>query len=252
MKYWTILGTTLVAASALLAGCGDKADTPTQAASQGPQAQAKKGNTEQQLVEKYNIYVDVSNSLSTSFQEARENYVDSQVPLLQAKAPLTSLRIQNDILVDRSAKRLDAAVAIDAPLPEIDESAKAFSAALKVLSDNRRWGHESPPGPPAALPVRAAAAVVRGRHAEPGLPPISLGIGEPKHPTPALHQAGAGARAWMPRHDLTGYPPTAGTPAAAQAFAGWLQRRYGCRWTRRRRCCRSTGRARRCSPSPRR
>lgn len=134
MKYWTILGTTLVAASALLAGCGDKADTPAQAASQGPQAQAKKGNTEQQLVEKYNIYVDVSNSLSTSFQEARENYVEGQLPRLQAKAPLTSLRIQNDILVDRSAKRLDAAVAIDAPLPEIDESAKAFSAALKVLS----------------------------------------------------------------------------------------------------------------------
>lgn len=131
MKYWTILSATLVTASALLAGCGDKADKPAQAASQ---AQAQKSNTEQQLVEKYNIYVDVSNSLSTSFQEARESYVESQLPPLQAKAPLTSLRIQNDILVDRSAKKLDAAVAIDAPLPEIDESAKAFSAALKVLS----------------------------------------------------------------------------------------------------------------------
>ncbi|QNK67659.1 DUF3829 domain-containing protein [Variovorax sp. PAMC26660] len=131
MKYWTILSATLVTALALLAGCGDKADKPAQAASQ---AQAQKSNTEQQLVEKYNIYVDVSNSLSTSFQEARESYVESQLPPLQAKAPLTSLRIQNDILVDRSAKKLDAAVAIDAPLPEIDESAKAFSAALKVLS----------------------------------------------------------------------------------------------------------------------
>jgi hypothetical protein len=133
MKYQTLFGTTLIAVSALVAGCGDKADKTSQAQTQAPVA-AKQSSNEQQLVDKYNIYVDVSNTLSTSFQEARENYVQNQVPLLQAKAPLTSLRIQNDILVDRSAKRLDAAVAIAAPLPEIDESAKAFSAALKVLS----------------------------------------------------------------------------------------------------------------------
>ncbi|QSI31311.1 DUF3829 domain-containing protein [Variovorax sp. RKNM96] len=129
MKYQTLFGATLVAISALLAGCGDKADKTSQ-----PQVTAKQSSNEQQLIEKYNIYVDVSNSLSTSFQEACENYVENQVPLLKAKAPLTSLRIQNDILVDRSAKKLDAAVAIAAPLPEIDESAKVFSAALKVLS----------------------------------------------------------------------------------------------------------------------
>ncbi|MDQ0035988.1 hypothetical protein J2W30_003761 [Variovorax boronicumulans] len=131
MKYQILLGATLVAISALVAACGDKADKTSQGQAT---VAAKQSSDEQQLVEKYNIYVDVSNTLSTSFQEARENYVENQVPLLKAKAPLTSLRIQNDILVDRSAKRLDAAVAIAAPLPEIDESAKAFSAALKVLS----------------------------------------------------------------------------------------------------------------------
>jgi len=133
MKYQTLLGATLIAISALVAGCGDKADKTSQAQ---PQVNAKPNaaSNEQQLIEKYNIYVEVSNNLRTSFQEARESYVESQVPLLQAKAPLTGLRIQNDILVDRSAKKLDSAAAIAAPLPEIDESAKAFSAALKVLS----------------------------------------------------------------------------------------------------------------------
>ena len=53
--------------------------------------------------------------------------------------------------------------------------------------------------------------------------PISLGIGEPKHPTPpfikdALVQ-GLGA--------LAGYPATAGEPALRAAFTGWLRTRYG-------------------------
>jgi len=53
-------------------------------------------------------------------------------------------------------------------------------------------------------------------------PPISLGIGEPKHPTPpfikdALVQ-GLGA--------LAGYPATAGEPALRAAFTGWLKTRY--------------------------
>ncbi|CAA2105432.1 DUF3829 domain-containing protein [Variovorax paradoxus] len=135
MKYWTFLGATFVTASALLAGCGDS-DKPGGAQQASPASQAKPDQAaeEQQRVEKYNTYVDVSNNLRTSFQQARAEYVAQQVPLLEAKAPLTSLRIQNDILIDRSAKKLDAAAAIAAPLPEIDASAQAFSAALKVLS----------------------------------------------------------------------------------------------------------------------
>jgi N-succinyldiaminopimelate aminotransferase len=57
----------------------------------------------------------------------------------------------------------------------------------------------------------------------PQFKPISLGIGEPRHPTPrfieeALVQ-GLGA--------LSSYPPTLGEPALREACAGWLQRRYG-------------------------
>lgn len=57
----------------------------------------------------------------------------------------------------------------------------------------------------------------------PDFAPISLGIGEPRHPAPAfIAQAIQDA---MPQ--LAGYPATAGTPALREAIAGWLQRRYG-------------------------
>ena len=53
--------------------------------------------------------------------------------------------------------------------------------------------------------------------------PIGLGIGEPRHATPALiEQALMGSLS-----GLSVYPPTAGEPALREAFAGWLQRRYG-------------------------
>jgi len=53
--------------------------------------------------------------------------------------------------------------------------------------------------------------------------PIGLGIGEPRHATPALIEE-ALVKA-LP--GLSSYPATAGEPALRQAFAGWLQRRYG-------------------------
>jgi len=55
------------------------------------------------------------------------------------------------------------------------------------------------------------------------LRPISLGMGEPKHPTPELVK-----RALVGALDgLASYPATAGVPALREACAGWLQRRYG-------------------------
>jgi N-succinyldiaminopimelate aminotransferase len=58
---------------------------------------------------------------------------------------------------------------------------------------------------------------------EPALRPISLGIGEPKHPTPAfIRQAVAGSL-----DGLAVYPATAGSDALRGAIAGWLERRYG-------------------------
>ena len=57
----------------------------------------------------------------------------------------------------------------------------------------------------------------------PAFAPISLGIGEPKHPTPAFIKealtAGLGA--------LAGYPATAGELKLRASFTGWLETRYG-------------------------
>ena len=56
----------------------------------------------------------------------------------------------------------------------------------------------------------------------PAYPPISLGIGEPKHATPEfIKTALAGAL-----DGLASYPATLGDPKLREAFTGWLQRRY--------------------------
>jgi N-succinyldiaminopimelate aminotransferase len=61
----------------------------------------------------------------------------------------------------------------------------------------------------------------------PALRPISLGIGEPKHPTPDFIKQALNAAMYDATTDLAAYPPTAGTPRLRAAFTGWLQRRYG-------------------------
>jgi N-succinyldiaminopimelate aminotransferase len=52
---------------------------------------------------------------------------------------------------------------------------------------------------------------------------ISLGMGEPRHATPAFIQQALTDS--LP--GLASYPSTAGDPALRAAFTGWLQRRYG-------------------------
>ena len=59
----------------------------------------------------------------------------------------------------------------------------------------------------------------------PGLRPISLGIGEPRHATPALVTDALVAA--LP--GLATYPATAGEPALREACAAWVARRYGVR-----------------------
>ena len=56
-----------------------------------------------------------------------------------------------------------------------------------------------------------------------GLPAISFGIGEPKHPTPALIREAVVASL----DTLANYPATAGSDALRGAIAAWATRRYG-------------------------
>jgi N-succinyldiaminopimelate aminotransferase len=65
--------------------------------------------------------------------------------------------------------------------------------------------------------------LTRGVVPNPRLRPISLGIGEPRHPTPGLIQ-----RALVEAlSGLSSYPATAGEPRLREAIAAWLATRYG-------------------------
>lgn len=56
---------------------------------------------------------------------------------------------------------------------------------------------------------------------------ISLGIGEPRHPTPAFLKDKLCEAVNAPDGGLATYPATAGTPELKAACATWMQRRYG-------------------------
>jgi len=74
-------------------------------------------------------------------------------------------------------------------------------------------------------PFERWRGLTAGLTPNPALRAISLGIGEPRHATPALvEQALVGA---IEAKSLSQYPPTAGSPALRQACADWLGRRYG-------------------------
>ncbi len=61
----------------------------------------------------------------------------------------------------------------------------------------------------------------------PALRPISLGMGEPKHPTPAFIQQAMIDSIVSTPSGLSNYPATGGEPKLREACAQWLQKRYG-------------------------
>jgi N-succinyldiaminopimelate aminotransferase len=72
-------------------------------------------------------------------------------------------------------------------------------------------------------PFERLRALTRDIAPDPAFKAISLGLGEPRHPTPALVEDA------IVRHlkGLSSYPATAGDPALRQAIVDWLTRRYG-------------------------
>ena len=99
-------------------------------------------------------------------------------------------------------------------------------------------------------PFEKLRALLAGVTPNPALRPISLSIGEPKHPTPAfIKDALAGSL-----DGLAALSADRGhcRRCARRSPAGSRGATASRRPTPRRRCCRSTARARRCSPSRRR
>jgi N-succinyldiaminopimelate aminotransferase len=74
-----------------------------------------------------------------------------------------------------------------------------------------------------AYPFERLRTLTKDITPSPAHSPISLGLGEPRHPTPALIKDALTANL----QGLASYPATAGDPALRQAISGWLQRRYG-------------------------
>jgi len=72
-------------------------------------------------------------------------------------------------------------------------------------------------------PFEKLRKLMAGTTPNPALKPITLSIGEPKHPTPQLVKDALAANL----DGLAVYPATLGTPELRQAIAGWLERRYG-------------------------
>ena len=72
-------------------------------------------------------------------------------------------------------------------------------------------------------PFERLRALTRQVTPNPAFKPISLGIGEPKHPTPAVVTDALIANL----KGLASYPATAGEPALRTAIAQWITRRYG-------------------------
>ncbi|MGZ5261722.1 MAG: aminotransferase class I/II-fold pyridoxal phosphate-dependent enzyme, partial [Burkholderiales bacterium] len=73
-----------------------------------------------------------------------------------------------------------------------------------------------------SYPFQKLSALLEGAKPNPAVRPISLYIGEPKHPTPefikrVLADSLAG---------LASYPATLGDESLRKAIAEWLQRRY--------------------------
>ncbi len=72
-------------------------------------------------------------------------------------------------------------------------------------------------------PFERLRALTRDIVPNPAYAPISLGIGEPRHPTPELIK-----QALIDNlKGLASYPPTIGDPELRQAITNWIARRYG-------------------------
>jgi len=71
-------------------------------------------------------------------------------------------------------------------------------------------------------PFEKLRELFAGTAPDAALPHISLGIGEPRHPTPEFIKRALAES--LPK--LASYPPTAGGDALRQAIADWLVRRY--------------------------
>jgi N-succinyldiaminopimelate aminotransferase len=78
-----------------------------------------------------------------------------------------------------------------------------------------------------AYPFERLRQLFAGVTPNPAFSPISLGIGEPRHPTPQLIKDAYCHAIQSGESGLAAYPATAGDPKLRQSLVHWIHRRYG-------------------------
>ena len=76
-------------------------------------------------------------------------------------------------------------------------------------------------------PFERLRQLFAGVSPNPAYRPISLGIGEPRHATPAFIQDALNRAVVSAPSGLAAYPATAGEPELRASFVSWMRRRYG-------------------------
>ncbi|UFH50812.1 YiiG family protein [Pseudomonas sp. KNUC1026] len=122
----------LVAAGVLLSGCDDN-KAPHSAATPQGQAEAPAPSAEQVEIEKYNAYVDAANS-GGDFAAILEHRLAEYSKQLKSQNKLTEYYLFDVHDISNVRDNLKKALALPAPMPELDEPAKAMLVALEKLA----------------------------------------------------------------------------------------------------------------------
>ncbi|WP_122417388.1 YiiG family protein [Pseudomonas viridiflava] len=124
------LAALLVSLGLALAGC-DKGDTP-KSASHPANSTQQSVSTEQVEIEKYNAYVDAANQ-GEDFGELLEKRVELYSGKLAPGKKVTDYTLFSPYDISTLQRKLNQALAISFPMPELDEPAKNTLAALAKL-----------------------------------------------------------------------------------------------------------------------
>ncbi|GAB0074870.1 hypothetical protein TOC8171_02670 [Pseudomonas syringae] len=125
------LAALLITLSLLIGGC-DKSDAPQSVTQPGSPPQQEM-SAEQAEVEKYNVYVKAAN-YGADFGELLEKRLNEYPKKLAAGKKLTDYYIFSTYDISTWQKNLKEALAIESPMPELDEPAKGMLETLAKLA----------------------------------------------------------------------------------------------------------------------
>ncbi|UXO86244.1 YiiG family protein [Brucella intermedia] len=121
----SLLTALFLSAGVCLAGCNDQKDEQST-------AEVEQSSAQQQEIAKYNTYIDAANG-SASFAANLADHLKYYQETLEKGRELKNYSVESPYNIKRMRETLDKALALPAEPPEIDEAAKALTAALKEV-----------------------------------------------------------------------------------------------------------------------